>query len=244
MLTLGLVLALGQTIEDSEIPATALLNEDGTPILNEDGEYILTETATYEDFTGYTEVDTGGHITVTANKLTGVVPETAESYVYKDFTADYFDGDYEMQWQMNVASSSEHAGLGVLVLANDIDDCRALDVASKGMHVRVTGTTAVDWDLKLCLEWQGTSNNVNALSYATDYYCTLTRDDDGGASSKGRYVLTVYSDTGRTSVVGTATVDSSAIQKDWRYLYPMSAYKIGDSDIASVVVDNLNIVTP
>ena len=80
---------------------------------------------TYEDFTTYTEVDAGGHITVATNKLTGVVPETAESYVYKDFTADYFDSDYEIQWKMNVAASSEDAALGVFILANDLDDCRA-----------------------------------------------------------------------------------------------------------------------
>lgn len=211
--------------------------------IQQGGETIII-LGTYEDFTTYTEVDSGGFITVAENKLTGAVPETAESYVYKDFGADHFNGDYEMQFQINVASSSEDASLGVLILANDIDDARALDVASKGMHVRVTGATAVDWDLRLALEWQGTSNLVHGMNYATDYYCTVTRDDDAGTSSKGRYVLTVYSDSGRTAVVGTTFVDSNVIQKNWRYLYPMSAYKIGDADIASVVIDNLEIISP
>ena len=45
MIGLGLAigLAIGAIESSGEVPANALLNEDGTPILNEDGNYILIE---------------------------------------------------------------------------------------------------------------------------------------------------------------------------------------------------------
>lgn len=201
-------------------------------------------TAAGEDFTTYTEVDPTGVITVLPASLTATaLPKDIDAYIYKDFTADYWSGDFTHTFDVMAVSGGQLASCGIWGMANSVDDYRALDQTSDGAQIRGAGFTLTNWILRLALEFQGYSNNVNALSYNTQYYCTMERDDDGGANSTGRYVLSVYDDEDRTSLVGSATVDANADkQLDFRYLYSMGTYNMSEQgEKISIVVSNLTI---
>lgn len=203
----------------------------------------------YEDYSDASWVlsDPNNRVNVAANTLTITdITKNEEITMTKDYGIDYFSADFEHQFEVNVpASGTGTPTTGIWCVANEIDDFRGLDQGSKGVQIRATGLIETNWDMKLGLEFQGSSNNINALSYNTTYYCTITRDDDGGVNNTGRYVLTAYTDSDRTNVFGTATVDANAgNQKDFRYLYACGSYNMAQAgSTMSMIISNLEIVT-
>ena len=203
----------------------------------------------YEDYTDASWIlsDPNGKISVALNTLTIIdITKNEEITMTKDYGVDYFDADFEHQFVANVPSSGTGApSMGIWCMANEIDDFRGLDQGNKGVSIRATGLIETDWDLRLSLDFRGASNNVNALSYDTTYYCTITRDDDGGTNNTGRYVLTVYTDSDRTNVFDAVTVDAGVgQQKDFRYLYACGSYNMSEAGSAmSMTIANLKLVS-
>lgn len=203
----------------------------------------------YEDYSDADWVlsDPNNRVSVAANILTVTdITKNEEITMTKDYTVDYFSGDFEHQFEVNVSNvKTGSPTMGIWCVANEIDDFRGLDQGNKGVAIRATGLIETDWDLHLALEFQGSSNNVNALSYNTTYYCTITRDDDGGVNNTGRYVLTAYTDSDRTNVFDTATVDANVgNQKDFRYLYACGSYNMAEAGSSmDMTIANFELVT-
>lgn len=203
----------------------------------------------YEDYSDAAWVlsDPNNRVSVAANILTVTdMPKNEEVTMTKDYGVDYFSGDFEHQFEVNVPTSGTGTpSMGIWCVANEIDDFRGLDQTSKGAQIRATGLIETDWDMRLALEFRGASNTVSALSYNTTYYCTITRDDDAGVDNTGRYVLTVYTDSDRTNVFGTATVDAGVgNQKDFRYLYACGSYNMAEAgSLMDMTIANFELVT-
>ena len=203
----------------------------------------------YEDYTdiSWIELDPNSSIDVTDNTLTITdITKNEEAYIYKDYGANYFNGDFEHQFEINVPGSGVGAPtVGVWGMGNSINDFRGRDDSSDGISIQAKGLNETDYDLSMSLEFQGTSNSVQPLLYNTTYYCTVTRDHDGGVNNTGEYVLTVYSDSSRTNVVSNiVTIDAYAgQQKEFQYLYACGAYNmllLGHS--MSITIGNLRLV--
>jgi hypothetical protein len=203
----------------------------------------------YEDYSDASWVlsDPNNRVNVATNTLTITdIPKNEEITMTKDYGVDYFSGDFEHQFEVNVPTSGTGSPtMGIWCLANTVDDFRGLDQSNHGIQIRATGLIETDWDLKLGIEYQSSSNNISALSYNTTYYCTITRDDDGGVNGTGRYVLTAYTDSDRTNVFGTAQVDGWAGNTfDFRYLYACGSYNMAEAGSSmSMIISNLEIVT-
>lgn len=65
------------------------------------------------------------------------------------------------------------------------------------------------------------STTAGLITYNTNYYITIARDDDAG--TYGSLVATIYSDPQRATVVDTLTVTLTE-QQNFRYLFAMNAY--------------------
>ena len=58
-----------------------------------------------QDFTTYTAVDQNSDLTITANKIEyDTMRRDADTYVVKDFGADFFDGDFEVHFESEMTA--------------------------------------------------------------------------------------------------------------------------------------------
>lgn len=197
--------------------------------------------ATLQDYTDYTEVDVPTRVTVAANTLTiANLDQDEEVYLYYDFGADYFDGDFEFQFDSMVnAGTNEHAY--IWGLANDVDDLYATAITNNKdcLFVRraATGATAT---LSEYNSGSGISRQSITLLSAVTYYFTIRRDESIG--TYGTLYLYIYSDSGRSTLVSTCTVTLTE-KKDFRYLYAMSAYKNGSTGKSlNGTISNLRLI--
>lgn len=179
--------------------------------------------STAQDYTGYTETDTSSRLTVAATTLTIANLDTDEDMrLYSDFTADYFDGDFEHTLKINVTTGTGAEACYVWALTNAV---------SNPIGTLITANT----DL-IALEWLNgalvlvernntvsTSDTSSALSLSTSYYLRVVRDEAVG--TYGTLYCYIYTDPEYTVLVDTLTVTLTET-KDWRYLWACSS--VGD----------------
>ena len=137
------------------------------------------------DLSAYTEVDPNNRLAETATRITftGItIDETA--YVYKDYTANYFAGDFTHYVDFRVdATPTTDFQCAVWLMSNDLNDYANLDVGNKS-HLRVT---YYKWDVdsgRLYLTERDTSTPYSDYYYGiipdTTYYLKIVRDEAVG----------------------------------------------------------------
>jgi hypothetical protein len=62
------------------------------------------------------------------------------------------------------------------------------------------------------------------ISASTNYYVTITRDDDSGDNSKGQLVAVIRTTSHAGSVVATLTISAITEQNDFRYIFMPQSY--------------------
>ena len=201
-----------------------------------------------ENFTTYTEVDAGSKITKTATRITFAdLRRSEESYVYKDKTADYFDGDFTHLLTVNISAHTAGAEVAaVWVLANLVDDIRGIDIDSSGdaLFLLVNNPSSPD-EVRLQLtELDGGTQYESAPAYYTiakgaSYYLKVVRDESVG--TYGTLYCYIYSDAARTTLLTTLTSTLHTSKKDFRYVYPLSVWKGGSACLVSGYVEDLYI---
>ena len=184
-----------------------------------------------EDFTTYTEVDTGGYLTVTSSKVAAAnVVATTDAYVYKDYGADNFDAldlDYEFQVTSSSTGSNQYIILGI---SNTVDDWSGWGAGFYSGGVLNSGANS---ELAVLAVIGGTSDTSTDISTSTVYYCTITRSAGGDAITTD-----VYTDSGRTSLLVTLSASGLSTTK-FRYSYGFSAYGGGGDRIATGFTQNM-----
>ena len=187
--------------------------------------------AAVEDFTTYTVVSPLVWST-DAVTFTNYRPRKWVSYLYKDFGVDYFNGDFTHRKKFILTSSESLIWIwGVSNFINDLYLSIAAEESSVGIYCNHTG--GHDWmTLSLCESGyrirSEAAENVH-IEQNIQYFVTITRDDDGGVNSAGRYSFFVCTGNYYGEVdaidVGTTYCDSSAGQQlDFRYGYAVSSY--------------------
>ena len=195
-----------------------------------------------EDLTTYTEYDEGSSISVSSDTVTLTSCKTREDtgYVYKDFGADYFDGDFEVTLDVNFSSFDLLQWAGVFAVSNAVDDYKR---SSNEIYVRfyknATGTTYI------ALYEQYDAGSSYAFDHysggsATDaYYLTIKRVM--ADSTYGTVYCYIYSDSDRTILVDTLSKELHS-EESYRYLYTFFSYDDNNnSDSVSGTISNVEI---
>jgi len=170
-----------------------------------------------ENFTTYTEVDPGADITITASKIDceDLHARGVDAYVYKDFTADYFDAlDTIYEWQLDSTASLDYPICGI-AFANTVNDISGFSTTDLSAYLR-SGSGSV-WRVYF-MRGTFTATDWMNISNDTIYYPLLER-----ASGNDGATLKVYDDSIRTSLVDTLSVAGFGTEK-WRYLYGCNVY--------------------
>ena len=173
------------------------------------------------DSTGWTEVDPNGHIAFTNNRLDFAgLTRNEDAYVYQSNAN--INGDVVLEYSIYITSfvSSGFAGFGVL--GDIIDDWNGMD---NGFQTSRAYSTPNLLNMKRIADAQTIGDNTVSFSTGTQYWMRSTID------RSGNMVSIVYSDSDRTSQVGSSmTVDASDVSATLNYIYLLNAFNSGDSD--------------
>ncbi len=176
-----------------------------------------------EDYTGYTEVDAAAVLDVVADSiLFTAMPRDADNYVYFDYTAGYFSGDFKHSVTINIASADAFGRVVFWALGNAVDDFGGLIVSGIPIGVAVYNNGSA---YKVQINIDGSVTNMSgSISVATKYYITIRRDESVGAN--GTLYCDIYDDAGRTSLVETVSAILGA-KTNYRYIYACSSLNSG-----------------
>lgn len=191
-----------------------------------------------EDFTTYTEVDPGSDVTVTANTITlNEFVGSSTTYVYKDYGAGHFIGDFEHLIEYNLGNSTEVDAIACpYVLATDLGAVPDLydDVE---IVVRWLRQGEANNRLYLYLYDGGyeDSDNYNSLSIDTSYYLKIARTT-GSPTDINVYI---YSDDSRTTLVDTLLAQSG-YSSTFSHIYPLNSLE-GAAKDSYATISNLDL---
>lgn len=191
-----------------------------------------------EDFTGYTEVDTGDDITVTASKCTATnLPENMGSYVRKNFGANYFSGDFKHDFTFKwTSASADGVYIGVYAVSDDYQSLVDMDGNNKGLRIIVIADIVGSEYLEL--KDYATGNGANdgwagTITQGTTFYMTLMRV---GTTA----TLNVYSDSARTSLVISLHIHD--VVDKYSTVYPIVCMNhTGGGNTSTYEFSNLNL---
>lgn len=194
-----------------------------------------------QDFTTWTEQDAGGYLSETSTRVTFTnIPRNATAYLYKDFGAGHFNGDFEFLFTSAITANPNNGILAQLILANALSNLLTHVSTPPCIFVRWRGTPNNNY--ALAEEYAGPTEAADvtgALSATHTYYMTLERDESVG--TYGTIYLYIYSDSGRTTLVDTLAVALHVAKQDYRYLQTATSYNDGNGSTSSGYVENLDL---
>lgn len=217
----------------------------GTWVFAKTNPYILGGGCSFteEDFSNvaWVEVDEHNEITKTdADTITWVqLDRDATSYVYKDFTASYFDGDLTARFSCQF-TNTYMAIIGHFGLFNEVDHLNSIagdGVSFKHYH----DSTTSHFYLTVYENGGSTHDYWDAPVAGITYYITVTRDDDGGANNTGQWNAYIRITNHAGELKDTLTLDCAAgEQNDFQYMYAVQSFDDvnGDRD-ADGFIDTL-----
>ena len=205
---------------DLELPSKTLRFSD------RNYKYKYRGSFTMQDYTEYTEVDIpADRVSVLGLQCDMLNLDDDETvYVYKDFGAGYFAGDFEHRLRFRCTGYTGAALCVIWALSNDLGDMRALTVANKDMLYVLYRADNHTLYLTECVAGNLQTSAITNLSDSTYYFLTIRRVL--GTDSPGDLYLYVYSDGARTQEVGHVKLALTE-QQQFGYLYVMSSYNIG-----------------
>lgn len=205
--------------------------------------------AGYEDFTTFTEVDEGGNITIdSATKVSwsGLLSRDKTGYVYKDYTANHFDGDFTHQFEIQFSNVGD-AQVGIFwMLASSVGDLVDIMTANEDACAFYVYDNAESLNLRFYEAGSAADQDswiAHGPQASTTYYVNVTRDDDGGADSTGQLVFYIRTGSHVGVLQDTLTVDASAgEQNDYQYGYVCATYDdSGNANTTDGFTQNLDL---
>lgn len=176
--------------------------------------------STRQDHTTYSTAGTGQTRTTAAVGAIGI-SGTHKAYGYKDFTADYFSGDFEHTLKLNCGSADSLATMFPWGMANTAGCLGTMAAATPRIEMFYTGQAWLSLE-----ESNGTNlsaaNGTSSLATNTDYFVRVCRDESQSGTGGNLYAY-IYSNAAMTELVETISLTLRAAQ-DFRYLYDFSSY--------------------
>ena len=186
-----------------------------------------------EDFTTYTEVDTAGYLTVDTTTVVSELPGATAAYVYKDFGADYFSGNYSIEFTFYEDGLGAHLHVFTpILLANNVASYGSI-TEGQGFSVSLTTITLFDR-----VGGSIVASDTSVLGFTPDAFTYYKLERVGDTLS-----LYCYSDITLTTLLDTLsiTVDGDT---GYRYLYPYNHDPSGASTLLVQTMDYELTVTP
>lgn len=185
-----------------------------------------------EDFSTYTEVDEGGDITKTSDRITFTLSETREDtfHVHYDKGAGHFDGNFEHLGRIELTVFNDFACITTWALSNAVGDLKDLRDATEDYLCFFVYRDGASYRLYLEESDGGAeySDLYANFPLSTVYYLELERDESIGTfGTTYAYICTGdYWDDGGTQV-DTLSVALHTSKKDFRYIYGLTGYDDG-----------------
>lgn len=201
-----------------------------------------------EDLTTYTVYDPPFDVTnfvfspspkgITASTITfGFGGNQVYEYVVKDFGVNYFHGNFSINFTFYLDTNI--AGPNIcffLALTNTIGNWENVGRSQASLSIRLQASG-------ISASQDNSQGNVVGLSAATIYYCTFSYDASVGAF--GTIYVKIYSDSNRTTLVGTSTFTmGQTINPGFRYLSVMMGSGVESSGGCSGYIANINMHPP
>lgn len=140
-----------------------------------------------ENFTGYTESDPNGRLTVTASKvdISGLQRSDADTWVAKGFHFEHLNGDFEHKFEIYIDSSSGNECWpgGIWCLTDVIEGRKPIrDAGDNLLGVVAAVDAGGNPNIQLCEEHGGSQYTDTFTTASADlvYYCTFKRDESVG----------------------------------------------------------------
>lgn len=197
--------------------------------------------STYEDLTTYTEVDPSSQLAVTSATATATaLSRNTSTYLYKDFGAAYFAGDFSFDFECKIVDfSANYAGCLTMALNNAVQDYQAAYNAAgyvQGVYVAYSSGCQIFLH-ELHAGSQYNSGTFGATAN-TNYYMTFRRNASAGTF--GTLYLDIYSDAARTALITTLSLVLHS-NTSFRYLDIFQSINSGSSLWTSAVIKNVSL---
>jgi len=188
----------------------------------------------YEDFTGYTEVDPNSHIAKTANHVDFQDYRTEDAYLYKDKGAGHFT-DFTHKINIKSVSGALWHQAHIWLLSNDIDDAKGLLANGKTaitIDIYKAGSGVVYLTLEEFYTTGEYGNSWSPMSENVWYYLTIQK-------SGTALTCKVYSDSARTTLLTTLSLTLHA-NHNFRYVFVCNTWNSnsagcnGDEDVENL----------
>jgi len=196
--------------------------------------------AANEDFTTYDVTEeTGSTFTITPSRVSWVtLSRTDTSHVSDSKGANYFDGDFVHEFEMEYSNDGGFAVIAHWGLANVQKDIKSIeDDADDGvflMHV------ATSYRIAAFEGGSGPLGIISDLDEDTHYYVRIVRDDDGGVNNQGRITAYVFTGGFDDTLIGSNFVDFTA-HYDFEYVYACTSYDSDDNITVDGFTENLDL---
>lgn len=180
-----------------------------------------------QDYTAYTEVDTGSKLSVIASMIsaTGLL-DNSIAYVYKDFGASYFAEDFEHTFSFTYTASTT-AAVYLWGLSNTVESIGASITGGRAhMAVYIAENSIC---MKSCIARDPVGSG-SILSANTRYWCRVCRDEASG-STYGTMYLYVYTDSNMTNLLIALSDNIFTAKVDYRYLFAISGKSDGSGSL-------------
>ncbi len=197
--------------------------------------------STLQTYTGYSKTDAASRLTVATNTLTITALDDDESmFLYYDFTASYFSGDFEHTLKVNVSTGTGSEICYVWAMSDSVASAIGQQITAN------TDLIAVSWENGTLVITErnstvSTTDTSSALSLSTDYFLRIVRDEAVG--TYGTLYCYIYTDREYTNIVDTIQITLTEA-KDWRYLFACSSKGDGGGSTAFTgTIANLTLDT-
>ena len=189
------------------------------------------------DYPTFTEVDPNTHLAlVGTDHLDFDAYRNEDCYLYKDYSADYFD-DFTHKVDIKVSGMDVGDRGTVWALADEVNDAYYFWLNNKKWaSIKIQKTLGDGIRLYLVKSGLPTGNTTQStltLSELTWYYLTITKS---GTSLSCK----IYSDSARTTLLDTVVINFSTDAK-FRYLYGCNTSNNGDPNVCTFDIENLFI---
>lgn len=195
-----------------------------------------------ENISGFAETDPNSHLTLTASRVTyaGLI-NNEDAFLYKDFGADHFAGDFEHLVDFKVTSADDGGYVYIWGLTNSADDILDIQGASGSFLACSLVRTGSDYNFRILEVDSGAGPYYDtfASTVNTAYYLKIKRDETVG--TYGTLYCYIYSDSARTNLVDTLEVALHTSKKDFRYLCAVSSRSEGTTSTINGYQENFII---
>ena len=180
-----------------------------------------------ENLTTYTEVDAGGYLTVDSAKVVAIdLPRNVESWLYKDFGVDHFNGDFSHLSRIKATASTAACRIYNYILANSTDGPYQIFLDS-GSFLGGWYLEAANKEFRI-IEFDsgvGYQDVSIPITLGTDYWQDYSRDEVIG--TYGTFYGDIYDDVDYTSLFDALSLALHTSKKDFRYLYTIASWNTG-----------------